>query len=84
MKVDFDNLRVFTAESYNRICRYLNQCIEDAKKQGEPDFAVPFDPDEMDEWMQDLRMQIGTICASYSDEFKDVSVGLELETFNPE
>ena len=69
MKVDFDNLRVLTAESYNRICRYLNVCIEDARQRGGP---IVFDAEDLEDDMKELRQYIDMICVCRSDEFKDV------------
>lgn len=84
MQVDFNNLRMQTAFSYDRLVRTLNRSIVD--KDWNPSVSV--DVDDIREDLDDLRRLIVSLCCVYqpdSEDFKSVIDEVQpLACFNPE
>lgn len=87
MNVDFNNLRRQACNAYDRLAKKLNDSI----LKGEPQYAKPnavhhgqdiditghilIDAEDIQKEMDDLRMMIGSIAATYETDnsnFKDI------------
>lgn len=68
MRVNMNNVRKRMVHRYNGLAECLNSKIDE-------DGIMIVYPDDIQEYMDDLRMLIGTIAMSYdedNDDFKDV------------
>lgn len=80
MKINFNNARKQCGLAYNSLVKELNENIDAGG-------FIEVHTERIQESLDNLRMYIGTILATYvegDDDFKDMSDVIDLECFMPE
>jgi len=83
LKVDLNKARLRGIEAYNCLCKKLNEAV----KQKDSMSQAEFDPENIEEDMDELRSSLVILGCSFSEDdpdFRNISEEFgELETYNP-